>query len=566
LVNIAGQVKDNNSFDAIVIGSGISGGWAAKELSEKGLKTLVLDRGRNVEHVKDYTTALQSPWQFDLQLNNSAKDREVNPIQSLAYDEATKHFYVNDQDHPYIQENPFLWIRGYQVGGRSLTWGRQCYRLSDLDFEANLKEGIAVDWPIRYNDIEPWYSYVEKYIGLSGRRENLNHLPDGEFLPPIEMNCLEEYFAEELKRKFPGRLVTPGRVANLTTSINGRLPCQYRNLCSRGCPFGAYFSSNSVTLPAAMATGNMTLRPFSIVKEILYDKEKSRAIGVRIIDTNTKEEFEFYSKIIFLNASTIASAAILLNSKSDVFPNGLGNSSGQVGHNLMDHFMIGGVEGTYDGYSDKYYYGRTPGSIYIPRFRNIDKETTQKDFKRGYAFQGRGYRENWLDKFNKSSGFGANLKEALITPGDWKLWIGAWGEVLPYFNNQISLSDKLDKWGNPIVKVKFTYRENEDAMKRDMYSTAEDMLLKTGFKNIRVYKKDLPGGSAVHEMGTIRMGRDKSTSVLNAFNQMHDVKNIFITDGSCMTSSANQNPSLTYMALTARACNYAFLELKQGNL
>lgn len=556
----------NNFFDAIVIGSGISGGWAAKELTEKGLKTLVLERGRNVEHIKDYGTAFKSPWDFEYHLKNSVSDRLENPIQSNAYDESNKHYYVSDAEHPYIQENPFLWIRGYQVGGRSLTWGRQCYRLSDLDFEANLKEGIAVDWPIRYKDIEPWYDYVEKFIGLSGRNENLPHLPDGQFLPPIDFNCLEEYFALEIKKIFPDRLVTPGRVANLTRSIDGRMPCQYRNLCSRGCPFGAYFSSNSFTIPAAMATGNMTLRPFSTVKEIIYSKDSKKAIGVRVIDSNTLEQFEYFSSIIFLNASTIASASILLNSVSDTFPNGLGNSSGQVGHNLMDHFMVGGAEGEFDGFGDKYYSGRTPGSIYIPRFRNINSQTLKSNFKRGYAFQGRGYRENWNDKLSYVDGFGQNFKNSLTTPGKWKLWIGAWGETLPYYDNKISLENTIDKWGLPIIRIHFEYHENEKAMKSDIYETSQEMLWKTGFKNIKLYNRDIPGGSAVHEMGTIRMGRDSKTSVLNGFNQMHDVKNVFVTDGSCMTSSANQNPSLTYMALTARACDYAIKELKRGNL
>jgi choline dehydrogenase-like flavoprotein len=560
------QSKEQNTYDAIVVGSGISGGWAAKELCEKGLKTLVLERGRNVEHVKDYDTAFHHPWDFDYRLHSQQKDSVEDPIQSTVYDEGSKHFFVRDKEHPYIQENPFRWIRGYQVGGRSLTWGRQCYRLSDLDFEANAKEGIAVDWPIRYKDIEPWYAYVEKFIGLSGRSENLSHLPDGEFLPPIEMNCLESHFAEEVKKKFSDRLVTPARVANLTQSINGRGPCQYRNLCSRGCPFGAYFSSNAATLPAAKATGNMTLRPFSIVQEVIYDKELKRAVGVRVIDTNTLLPEEYYAKIIFLNASTIATASILLNSTSDVFPNGLGNTSEHVGHNLMDHFIGTGAEGEFDGLQDQYYSGRTPGSLYIPRFRNVDT-ATKKEFLRGYGFQGRAYRENWEDKLHSIEGFGEKFKESLTTPGKWKIWIGAWAETLPYYDNQITLDkNQKDKWGLPLVRVNFEYHENEKAMKKDIQASAEEMLEKTGFKNIHGFSYDTPGGSAVHEMGTARMGRDPKTSVLNEFNQLHDVKNVFITDGSCMTSSATQNPSLTYMALTARACNYAVEELKKGNL
>ncbi len=567
IMNLNTRAKEQNTFDAIVVGSGISGGWAAKELCEKGLKTLVLERGRNVEHVKDYDTAFNHPWNFDYRLHSQQKDLIEDPIQSTVYDEGSKHFFVRDKEHPYIQENPFRWIRGYQVGGRSLTWGRQCYRLSDLDFEANAKEGIAVDWPIRYKDIEPWYSYVEKFIGLSGKKENLSHLPDGEFLPPIEMNCLESHFAEEIEKKFSDRLVTPARVANLTQSINGRGPCQYRNLCSRGCPFGAYFSSNAATLPAAKLTGNMTLRPFSIVQEVIYDKELKRAVGVRVIDAKTMQVEEYFAKIIFLNASTIATASILLNSVSEAFPNGLGNSSEQVGHNLMDHFIGTGAEGEFEGLQDQYYSGRTPGSLYIPRFRNIDEASAKKEFLRGYGFQGRAYRENWEDKLKTTEGFGEKFKESLTTPGKWKIWIGAWAETLPYYDNRITLDkSRKDKWGIPLVRINFEYHENEEAMKKDIQASAEEMLAKTGFVNIHGFSYDIPGGSAVHEMGTARMGKDSKTSVLNAFNQMHDVKNVFITDGSCMTSSATQNPSLTYMALTARACAYAVEELKRGNL
>ena len=566
-MNLNIKATQQNTYDAIVVGSGISGGWAAKELSEKGLKVLVLERGRGVEHIKDYPTALLNPWDFEHGLSNTKQDLIENPVQSTTYDEGNKHFFVSDREHPYLQDKPFRWIRGYQVGGRSLTWGRQCYRWSDLDFEANSKEGVAVDWPIRYQDIAPWYDYVEQYIGLSGRAENIPHLPDSKFLPPIPFNCVEQHFAEQVAAKFTDRLVTPARIANLTEAVNGRGPCQYRNLCSRGCPFGAYFSSNASTLPAAMATGNTTIRPFSTVKEILYDKETARATGIRISDTNTLEEIEFYSRIIFVNASTIATAALLLNSTSEVFPNGMGNGSLQVGHNLMDHQLTSGAEGDYEGFKDHYYFGRTPGSMYIPRFQNTGRANTKREFSRGYAYQGKAFRQSWRDRSLAVEGFGENFKEEISKPGPWKIWLGAWGEVLPYYDNKIYLSaTQKDTWGLPLVHVDFEYRENETRMRNDMKEDAIAMLKQAGFSNISGFTYDSPGGSAVHEMGTARMGNDPKTSVLNGFNQLHEVKNVFITDGSCMTSSGTQNPSLTYMALTARACNFAVEEIKKGVL
>jgi choline dehydrogenase-like flavoprotein len=562
-----GNKQAENTFDAIVIGSGISGGWAAKELCQKGLRTLLLDRGRNVEHIKDYPTANLHPWHFENRLQNTQKDREENPIQSISYDESSKHFFVSDKEHPYVQASPFHWIRGYQVGGRSLTWGRQCYRWSDLDFEANAKDGIGVDWPIRYNDIAPWYDYVERFVGISGQAEGWAHVPDGQFLPPMEMNCLEKHFKEQLQAKMPGRHVTIGRTANLSKGWEGRGPCQYRNLCKRGCPFSGYFSSNSATIPAAMATGNLTLRPFSIVAEILYDKEKGKATGVRIIDTETNKTTEFFAKIIFLNASTIASATILLNSVSDAFPGGLGNSSGQVGHNLMDHHFRVGAEAEYDGFKNEYYKGRRPNGIYIPRFRNISPETKRTDYLRGFAYQGGAIRASWQTVGQGTPGFGEDFKKTLLTPGVWTMWISAWGEMLPYYENKVVLSKtEKDKWGLPQAEIHFEFRDNERAMRKDMQESAKEMLSAAGYRAVKGFDYNTVGGDCIHEMGTIRMGNDPKTSVLNKWNQLHEVKNVFVTDGSCMTSSACQSPSITYMALTARACDYAVNELKKQNL
>jgi choline dehydrogenase-like flavoprotein len=565
-LHINNKALAQNTYDAIVVGSGISGGWAAKELCEKGLKTLVLERGRDVKHITDYTTANLAPWELAHRNGTTQKMREQQPIQSKVFaNEGSCHFYVNDKEHPYIQKKPFDWIRGYQVGGRSLIWGRQCYRWSDLDFEANAKDGHGVDWPIRYNDIAPWYSYVEKFVGISGSKEGLPHLPDGEFLPPMEMNCLQQHIAKSMQEHFTdGRRMIVGRVANLTRGWNGRGPCQYRNLCDRGCPYGGYFSSNSATLPVAYNTGLLTLHPHSIVMEVLYDKEKKKATGVRIIDQVTLKTEEFYAKIIFLNASAIASSAILLNSTSDVFPNGMGNGSDQLGRNLMDHHFRVGATGTYDGFQDKYTYGRFPNGIYVPRFRNLDEKTKRTDYLRGFGFQGWGGRGmDW-----GAEGVGASFKEKVSEPAHWNMFLGGWGEQLPHPDNRVTLSNKeKDKWGIPLLEISCEFRENEKAMRVDMMNSAAEVLEKAGLQNIDPFNDQTSyPGLCIHEMGTARMGNDPKTSVLNKWNQVHEVKNVFNTDGACMSSSACQNPSITYMALTARAANYAVTELKKQNL
>ena len=558
-------------YDAIVVGSGISGGWAAKELCEAGLKTLVLERGRMVKHLEDYPTMHNDPW--DLPHNgrtpNEIAEKHYSKQKRWGFDENNRHFYNKDSEHDYDEVKPFDWIRGKQVGGRSLIWGRQSYRWSDLDFEANAKDGYGVDWPIRYKDIAPWYSHVEKFIGVSGEALNLPQLPDSEFLPPMELNCLEEHFKNSLSEKYDDRLITIGRVAHITQGTKegaGRSSCQHRNRCGRGCPFGAYFSSNSSTLPYAEATGNLTIRPDSIVSEVIYDPKTQKATGVRVIDALTKEVVEFKSKIVFLCASSMASTAILMQSKSDRFPNGMGNDSGELGHNIMDHQLGSGANGKFDGFEDRYYTGRRPNGFYIPRFRNLGNNSEKVDFLRGYGYQGGASRSDWTEAIAEF-GYGKSMKDKILQPGQWNIGMGGFGEVLPYHENKMILNyDKLDQYGLPTITFDAEFKENEIKMKEDWKVQAAEMLEAAGCKDVTVFDSNAPIGRGIHEMGTARMGRDPKTSVLNKFNQVHKVPNVFVTDGACMTSAANQNPSLTYMALTARAANHAINELKKMNL
>jgi len=519
----------------------------------------MLERGSNVEH-PNYPTATKDPWEFKYKNHLTVEDKEKHPVQSRHYSfrEDNKHFYINDLDNPYDETKRFDWIRGDIVGGRSLLWARACYRWSDLDFEANLKEGIAIDWPIRYKDIAPWYDYVESFIGVSGARDGIPHLPDGNFLPPFEMNCVEKVFKEKIESRFTDRKVIMGRTANLTQPVKGRGQCQTRNLCHRGCPYGAYFSTNASTMPAAFATGNLTLRPHSLVNKVLYDEAKQKATGVEIIDTETNEAIEFHARLIFLNAATVGTTFILLNSTSSRFPNGLGNGSDQVGRNLMDHHKGLSATASVDGFEDSYYYGRRPTSLFMPRFSNLKKK--EPDFIRGYYLGGAAHRATQ----NDCPAIGAELKQVMATPGGWQMGLWSSGECLPYAENRVTLNpDKKDKWGRPMVSVDCEFKENERAMNKNIGETAAELLDAAGFHNIKISNTISFPGNANHEMGTARMGKDPKTSVLNAFNQMHEVKNVFITDGSFMTSSASVNPSLTYMAMTARACDYAVKEMKR---
>ncbi len=562
------KAKQENTYDAIVVGSGISGGWAAKELTEKGLKTLMLERGRQVEHIKDYPTHSTPHW--ELPYNNQVPPEELKHYEKqnrtgYTIRQSSKHWWVKDTEHPYTEVKRFDWMRGYHVGGRSIMWGRQSYRLSEMDFEANAKEGIAVDWPIRYNDIAPWYDYVERHIGVNGINEGLPQLPDGQFLPAMEYNCVEKEIKKRIESKFNDRMMTMGRSANLTANHKGRTQCQYRNMCMQGCPYSAYFSTQSSTLPPAMATGNLTLRPDSIVTEILYDPETQKATGVRIMDAETREFKEYYAKIVFLNASTVGSTWILLNS-TEHFSDGMGNASGELGHNMMDHHLGVGAWGIFEGFEDVYHHGRRPNGIYIPRFRNMGGATNQPNFIRGYGYQGGASRNGWKKSVAELS-IGEDLKKEVNEPGPWEFGMGGFGEWLPYHENKMALTtDVLDKFGLPTVVFDVAAFENEYNMRDDMADSAAEILEAAGLKNVQKWKDDPNPGLGIHEMGTARMGRDPKTSVLNKWNQVHEVQNVFVTDGACMTSAACQNPSLTYMALTARAANHAVEELKKGNL
>ncbi|MCY4561561.1 MAG: GMC family oxidoreductase [Flavobacteriaceae bacterium] len=567
-----------NSYDAIVVGTGISGGWAAKELCEKGLKTLVLERGPMIRHPIDYKTANMDDWDFPYRDSITKKAMERQPKQSrtgYVSSEASSHLFVDDIDHPYNEDQRFDWIRGYHVGGRSIMWGRQSYRFSQLDFEANAKEGIAVDWPIRYPELASWYDYVEEFVGISGQALGLEQLPDSKFLKPMELNCVEQHMQKSIKNGFDdGRLLTIGRVAHITEGTKpglGRVTCQYRNRCRRGCPFGAYFSSNSSTLPIAENTGNMTLIPNSIVHEVIYDPQSQKATGVRVINIenpNNPTSVEYKAKVVFLCASAVASTSIMLQSKSNRYPNGIGNDSGELGHNLMDHHFRVGASGVYEGFQDKYFIGRRPNGIYIPRFRNLGGSTDNKEFIRGYGYQGGASRgSSWVFQVKEMGRYGKDFKNNLLRPGPWNFGITAFGEILPYHDNKMYLDyEKLDKWGLPTVTFDASIKENELNMRKDMKQQAQEMIKSSGAQEVSGFDDSYALGLGIHEMGTARMGKDPKTSVLNGNNQVHGVPNLYVTDGACMTSSGCQNPSLTYMALTARAANHAVEELKKRNI
>jgi len=567
--NLNTKAADQYSYDAIVIGSGISGGWAAKELCEKGLKVIMLERGRNIEHIKDYVNAKKDPWDFPHRGRKTQQMQKDYPVLNRDYplNETNLDYWVNEKESPYTEIKRYDWFRGYHVGGRSLMWGRQSYRWSDLDFEANAKDGIAIDWPVRYKDISPWYDYVEQFAGISGNRDGLPQLPDGKFLPAMELNCVEKDISKRINEKYKGaRSLIIGRVANITVPLQERTNCQYRDKCWLGCPFGAYFSTQSSTLPAAQKTGNLTLRPWSIVTKIIYNKDSKKATGVEVLDAETNKTYEYKAKIVFANASTFNSTWILMNSATDVWPDGLGSSSGELGHNIMDHHSHIGASGAIEGYEDKYYYGRRPTGMYIPRYRNFLND--KRNYIRGFGYQGYTSRSSWSRNVPELA-IGASFKEELCEPGKWSMGVSGFGEMLPHHENKMTLDKtKADKWGLNVPAFDMEIKDNEKAMRKDMRADAIEMLEAAGAKNISSFDSVETGGrtSSIHEMGTARMGNDPKTSVLNKWNQVWDAPNVFLTDGSFMVSSACVNPSLTYMAFTARAADHAVSELKKRNL
>ncbi len=559
----------STNFDAIVVGSGISGGWAAKELTEKGLRVLLLERGRNVEHIKDYVNATKAPWQYLHRGGRTVAMEEAYQVLRRDYplNETNLSFWVNEKESPYTEVKRFDWFRGYQVGGRSLMWGRQSYRWSDFDFEANAKEGVGTDWPIRYADLAPWYDHVEQHAGISGSHENLPQLPDGQFQPAMPLNCGEQIVSDRAKKLFDGRRhIIPGRTANATKALPGRNACQYRDACWLGCPYGGYFSTQSSTLPAAMKTGNLTLKPWAIVSEVLFDKDRKRATGVRVMDGLTNQVTDYSAKIIFPCASTLNSTWLLMRSATDVWPGGLGSSSGELGHNLMDHHFRVGASGLLEepGLDNQYYFGRRPTGFYIPRYRNLFGD--KRPYLRGFGYQGGAGRDEW-SRGVAELGVGGEFKDRMTEPGQWNIGATAFGEMLPNHANMVTLDPvKKDKWGMPVLKIDCATGQNEALMRKDMANDMAELLEQSGVKNVHTYDSECFPGMGIHEMGTARMGTSPKNSVLNKHNQVWDAPNVFVTDGSCMASTACQNPSLTYMALTARAADFAVNELKRNNL
>jgi len=562
-------MADNNTYDAIVVGSGISGGWAAKVLCEKGLKVLMLERGGPYEHIKDYKSASQDPWDFKYRGATTAQQKKDYPVihRGWAANDRVMDAWVNEIESPYTEIKPFTWWRVYRMGGRSILWGRHSYRWSETDFEANAKDGHGIDWPIRYDDLASWYDYVEKFAGISGSLEGLSQLPDGKFMTPIPLNMVEKDVAEKIKNFYKGqRHLINSRVANITEPLNERTNCQFRNRCWEGCPFGGYFSTQSSTLPAAMKTNNLTVRPLSIVTKILYDKDKKKATGVEVLDASDNKTYEFKSKIVFVCASALNSTWLLFNSATDVFPEGLGSSSGELGHNVMDHHYNLGVSGEIEGYTDTQEQGRRPCGFYIPRFANFTGDTKKRDFLRGFGYQGSASRQNWGREIAELN-VGSEFKDAICEPGSWRIGATGFGEILPYHENKIYLDkNRKDKWGLPVLAMDAELKDNEMKMRVAIKEELKEMLDAAGVKNLSTYDSGHAIGHGIHEMGTARMGNDPKTSVLNKHNQVWDAMNVFVTDGACMTSASCVNPSLTYMAFTARAADHAVNELKKQNI